>query len=54
MGGLLVGIAAAVVVVGVAVATFRRRTVGEWAPDVDDLGSVSESWLAEQRGRKDS
>lgn len=46
-----VGIAIGTVVVGVAVAL--RWSGGRQSADVD-VGSVSEGWLAEQRGRKDS
>jgi hypothetical protein len=46
-----VGIAIAAVVVGFAVAIRWRG--GRGSADVD-VGSVSEGWLAEQRGRKDA
>jgi hypothetical protein len=43
-----IGIAIASIVAGVAV-VFRRRGGASAA----DVGSVSEGWLAEQRGRKE-
>jgi hypothetical protein len=52
MGAVWVVAALAVVVVLIAVVR-RVRTSGKPAADVD-LGSVSESWVSEQRGRKDS
>ena len=51
MGAMWIGVAVvAVAAASVAIAVLRRRPVTR-DPDV---GAVSEGWLAEQRGRKDS
>jgi hypothetical protein len=51
MGAVWIGVAVAVVAALVAVV--RRASTGRKSADVD-VGSVSESWLSEERGRKDS
>jgi hypothetical protein len=51
MGAVWLGVAVAVVA-GI-VALLRRSSAGGKSADVD-AGSVSESWLSEERGRKDS
>jgi hypothetical protein len=49
----MVGVGAVVVAVA-GVMIFRRRPVDRRDRSTDgDLGSVSEGWLAEQRGRND-
>jgi hypothetical protein len=51
MGAWWIGVAvAAVAVASVAIGVLRRRPVAR-GPDV---GAVSDGWLAEERGRKDS
>jgi hypothetical protein len=47
-----VAIPLALGVVFAVVGVWRRSAKGGWA--VLDVGSVSEGWLAQQRGRKDS
>jgi len=45
---------AAAVVVGLVVAGRRRRRLGGGrSASLDHLGSVSEGWLSDERGRKD-
>jgi hypothetical protein len=48
-----IGIVVAVVVSLAAAVMKRRVAAGRKSNDVD-VGSVSEGWLSEQRGRKDS
>jgi hypothetical protein len=49
VGVLWVGIAVAILVAVVAFA--RRSSAGSGTDDID-VGSVSEGWLSEQRGKK--
>jgi hypothetical protein len=51
--GAVPWIVVAVAVAGIVIAGLRRRTGGGRYTDVD-VGPVSEGWLSEQRGRKDS
>jgi hypothetical protein len=48
-----VWVVASLAVVVALVVVLRRARAGKSAADVD-RGSVSESWLSEERGRKDS
>jgi hypothetical protein len=51
MGVVWIGLAVAVVAAVVAVV---RLTAGGRSSPGGDMGSVSESWLSEERSRKDS
>jgi hypothetical protein len=51
--GAVPWIVVALAVAGIVIAGLRRRTGGGRYTDVD-VGPVSEGWLSEQRGRKDS
>jgi hypothetical protein len=50
----LVGWLAIAVASGVVLAVFGLWRSGKRRGGTPDVGSVSEGWLAEQRGRKDS